>query len=60
MTSVDYAVALAMHKAPLSEKLTLRRINGSGLGNPRPPLGINKYLAERGGHEGEGLGELGR
>jgi len=48
VTSVDYAVALAMHKAPLSEKLTLRRINGSGLGNPRPPLGINKYLAERG------------
>jgi amidase len=23
-------------------------VNGSGLGNPRPPLGINTYLAERG------------
>ncbi len=48
VTSVDYAVALATHKAPLSAKLTLRRLPGSGLGNPRPPLAINKYLAERG------------
>ena len=48
VTSVDYAVALARHKAPLSEKLTLRRITGSDLGNPRAPLEINKYLAERG------------
>jgi amidase len=48
VTSVDYAVALTMHKAPLSEKLTLRRITGSGLGNPQAPFGINKYLAERG------------
>jgi amidase len=40
-------VALAMHKAPLSEKLTLRRISAR-LGNPRSPFVINKYLAERG------------
>src|SRR5207249_352045 len=48
VTSVDYAVALAMHKAPLSEKLTLRRISGGGLGNPRAPFAMNRYLAERG------------
>jgi len=47
VTSVDYAVALAMHKAPLSEKLTLRRISGR-LGNPSSPFAMNKYLAERG------------
>lgn len=47
VTSVDYAVALAMHKAPLSPKLTLRRIS-QRLGNPRSPFVINKYLAERG------------
>jgi len=47
VTSVDYAVALAMGKAPLSDKLTLRRIS-SGLGNPSSPFTINKYLAERG------------
>ena len=47
VTSVDYAVALAMGKAPLSEKLTLRRISGR-LGNPRSPFVLNKYLAERG------------
>jgi amidase len=47
VTTVDYMVALAMHKAPLSPKLTLRRI-AKGLGNPRSPYVINKYLAERG------------
>jgi amidase len=47
VTTVDYAVALSMHKAPLSPKLTLRRI-AKGLGNPRSPYVINKYLAERG------------
>jgi Asp-tRNA(Asn)/Glu-tRNA(Gln) amidotransferase A subunit family amidase len=47
VTSVDYAVALAMGKAPLSDKLTLRRISGR-LGNPRSPFVLNKYLAERG------------
>ncbi len=47
VTSVDYAVALALGKAPLSEKITLRRIS-SRLGNPRSPFAVNKYLAERG------------
>jgi Asp-tRNA(Asn)/Glu-tRNA(Gln) amidotransferase A subunit family amidase len=47
VTSVDYAVALAMGKAPLSEKLTLRRIS-QRLGNPSSPFVMNKYLAERG------------
>lgn len=47
VTTVDYAVALAMHKAPLSPKLNLRRISAR-LGNPRSPYVINKYLAERG------------
>ena len=47
VTSVDYLVALAMHKAPLSPKLTLRRIS-SRLANPRSTYVINKYLAERG------------
>ncbi len=36
VTTVDYAVALSMHKAPLSPKLTLRRI-AQRLGNPRGP-----------------------
>jgi len=47
VTSVDYAVALAMGKAPLSEKLTLRRIS-QRLGNPNSPFVMDKYLAERG------------
>ena len=47
VTSVDYAVALATGKAPLSPKLTLRRI-ARGLGNPSSPFDINKYLADRG------------
>ncbi|HET9215726.1 MAG TPA: amidase family protein, partial [Terriglobia bacterium] len=47
VTSVDYLVALAMGKAPLSEKLTLRRISAR-LGNPSSPFVMNKYLAERG------------
>jgi hypothetical protein len=47
VTSVDYAVALATGRAPLSPKLTLRRI-ARGLGNPSSPFDINKYLVERG------------
>ena len=47
VTTTDYAVALAMHKAPLSPKLTLRRI-ARGLANPSSPFEVNKYLAERG------------
>jgi amidase len=43
-----YLVALSMGKAPLSDKLTLRRIAGSGLGDPDGTYHIDKYLAERG------------
>ena len=48
VTTVDYAVALATGKAPLSEKLTLRRIANGRLGTPRSPFTVNKYLADRG------------
>lgn len=47
VASVDYMVALSLGKAPLSEKITLRRIS-SGLGNPSSPYAVNKYLAQRG------------
>jgi amidase len=47
VTSVKYLVALATHKAPLSSKLTLRRV-ASNLANPRSSFFINRYLAERG------------
>jgi Asp-tRNA(Asn)/Glu-tRNA(Gln) amidotransferase A subunit family amidase len=45
--TVDYAVALSLHEAPLSEKLNLRSIV-VGLSNPSSPFYINKYLRERG------------
>lgn len=47
VTTVDYAIALARGKAPLSPKLNLRRIS-SGLDNPKSPFTVNKYLADRG------------
>ena len=47
VTTVDYAVALATGKAPLSAKLNMRRI-AKGLANPSSPFDINKYLVERG------------
>lgn len=47
VTSLDYAIALAMGKAPLSEKINLRRIS-SGLDNFKSPFTVNKYLMERG------------
>ena len=47
--TTDYAVAVALGKAPLSDRLNLRRIsNGGGLGDPKSPFAWNKYLAERG------------
>jgi hypothetical protein len=45
--TVDYAVALALHEAPLSEKINLRSIM-TNLANPSSPFVINKYLRERG------------
>jgi len=47
VTTVDYAIALAMGNAPLSDKLNLRRIS-SGLDNFKSPFTVNKYLMERG------------
>ena len=47
VTTVDYAVALALGKAPLSDKINLRRISAR-LGNPKSPFTMNKYLRERG------------
>jgi amidase len=47
VTTIDYAIALAMGKAPLSPKLNLRRIS-SRLDNFKSPFTVNKYLAERG------------
>jgi amidase len=47
VTSMEYAVALAIRKAPLSPEINLRSIV-SGLGNPNSLFQVNKYLAERG------------
>jgi amidase len=47
VTSVDYAIALAMGDAPLSERINLRRIS-SGMDNFKSPFTVNKYLMERG------------
>jgi Asp-tRNA(Asn)/Glu-tRNA(Gln) amidotransferase A subunit family amidase len=45
--TVDYAVALSLHKAPLSEKMNLRRISAR-LASGRSPYAINRYLRARG------------
>jgi Asp-tRNA(Asn)/Glu-tRNA(Gln) amidotransferase A subunit family amidase len=45
--TIDYALALALHQAPLSDKLNLRRIS-SRLANPDSRFGWDKYLRERG------------
>lgn len=47
VTSADYHLAVALGKAPLSEKLTLRRIAGDAA-DPEGLFVINKYLAQRG------------
>jgi amidase len=47
VTTIDYAVALSQGKAPLSEKLTLRRLFKQSE-QFQGPLGWNKYLARRG------------
>jgi Asp-tRNA(Asn)/Glu-tRNA(Gln) amidotransferase A subunit family amidase len=48
VTSVDYDVALALHKAPLSDKVNLRTISAGGTTNPTSLLNTNEYLAARG------------
>jgi Asp-tRNA(Asn)/Glu-tRNA(Gln) amidotransferase A subunit family amidase len=45
--TVDYAIALALGEAPLSDRLNLRRIS-SGMDNFKSPFTVNKYLRERG------------
>jgi amidase len=47
VTSVEYLAALALGKAPLSPKLTLRRI-AKKVSQYEGPLGWNRYLAMRG------------
>jgi Asp-tRNA(Asn)/Glu-tRNA(Gln) amidotransferase A subunit family amidase len=47
VTTVDYAIALALGQAPLSDELNLRRIS-SGMDNFKSPFTVNKYLRERG------------
>jgi amidase len=47
VTSIDYAVALAAGKAPLSDKLHLRRIS-KNVSQSEGSLGWEKYLAARG------------
>lgn len=47
VTTTDYAIALALGKAPLSQRLNLRRIS-SGMDNFKSPLTVNKYLMDRG------------
>jgi len=47
VTTTDYALALAVGKAPLSPRVNLRRIS-SGMDNFKSPLTVNKYLYERG------------
>jgi Asp-tRNA(Asn)/Glu-tRNA(Gln) amidotransferase A subunit family amidase len=45
--TVEYALALSLGKAPLSDKLTLRRLSKE-LGSSKSSLFMDKYLAERG------------
>jgi Asp-tRNA(Asn)/Glu-tRNA(Gln) amidotransferase A subunit family amidase len=47
VTSIDYLLALSAGKAPLSDKLNLRRI-ARNLGNPNGLFQQNKYLMMRG------------
>jgi amidase len=47
VTSIDYAVALAVGDAPLSPKINLRSISNS-MDNFKSPLTVNKYLRQRG------------
>jgi amidase len=46
--TVDYAVALSLHQAPLSDKINLRGISQNYTGAADDLFGMNKYLRERG------------
>ena len=45
--TVDYDVALSLHKAPLSDKINIRSI-AEGLSNPSTRVATDQYLAARG------------
>lgn len=45
--TAEYDVALAMRKAPLSDKINLRSISQQPMANPATLLSVNQYLAER-------------
>jgi len=45
--SINYAVALSLHQAPLSDKINLRTIT-DGLTNPGNKLMVDRYLRDRG------------
>ena len=47
VTSVEYAVALSLRQAPLSDKINIRTIT-AGLSNPSTLLMTNQYLKARG------------
>jgi Asp-tRNA(Asn)/Glu-tRNA(Gln) amidotransferase A subunit family amidase len=46
--TVDYDVALGMHKAPLSDKINIRTIAEGSYANPSTLTPMDQYLAERG------------
>jgi amidase len=46
--SLDYAVALSLHQAPLSDKINLRSISQFFINPPADLFSMNKYLRERG------------
>ena len=46
--SVDYDVALSMHKAPLSDQINIRTIAEGRFANPSNLVDMNEYLQERG------------
>ncbi len=56
--TVDYAVALSLHQAPISDKINLRRISAR-LTNPSSPFYMNKYLRRARRCSCQGLGKLG-
>jgi Asp-tRNA(Asn)/Glu-tRNA(Gln) amidotransferase A subunit family amidase len=48
VTSMDYAVALSRHRAPLSPKISIATIADIGYSNPPALMAMNRYLAARG------------
>jgi Asp-tRNA(Asn)/Glu-tRNA(Gln) amidotransferase A subunit family amidase len=46
--SMDYLIALSLGKAPLSDKLNLRRLSSGNYSNAAGSFAMNQYLRERG------------